>query len=113
MEIKFENVNYNYTKINYEEKKVLSNINFSVKTGTINSIIGPNGCGKTTLLELISLLMKPTNGKIKIDQVTITNKTENYITNWSENGTEVEEVAAYIRKQSVYGEASVRNGNYI
>ncbi len=77
MEIKFENVNYNYTKINYEEKKVLSNINFSVKTGTINSIIGPNGCGKTTLLELISLLIKPTNGKIKIDQVTITNKTEN------------------------------------
>ena len=43
----------------------------------------------------------------------ITNKNENYITNWSENGTEVEEVAAYIRKQSVYGEASVRNGNYI
>ena len=42
-----------------------------------------------------------------------TNKNENYITNWSENGTEVEDVAAYIRKQSVYGEASVRNGNYI
>lgn len=37
----------------------------------------------------------------------IVNKSENYITNWQENGTEVEEVAEFIKSRSAYGEVSL------
>ncbi|MDE6181762.1 MAG: ABC transporter ATP-binding protein, partial [Eubacteriales bacterium] len=40
--------------VNYENKNALKNINFEIKKGENFSIIGPNGCGKTTLLKAIS-----------------------------------------------------------
>lgn len=52
---------------NKEETKALDNITFSIKQGDFVSIVGPSGCGKTTILSLISGLIKPTSGKITID----------------------------------------------
>ncbi|KXZ40683.1 iron complex transport system ATP-binding protein [Alkalithermobacter thermoalcaliphilus JW-YL-7 = DSM 7308] len=43
--ITFENVSLSYGK-----KEILNNLNFSITKGKITSILGPNGCGKTTLL---------------------------------------------------------------
>lgn len=40
--------------VSYEDKKVLKNISFEIKKGQNFSIVGPNGCGKTTLLRAIS-----------------------------------------------------------
>ncbi|WP_347995594.1 hypothetical protein [uncultured Eubacterium sp.] len=37
----------------------------------------------------------------------------NYITDWDKEGTEVEQVAGFIRKQSEYREEQARNRNYI
>lgn len=48
----------------YDEQKLLENINLKVKKGDKAALIGPNGCGKTTLLKLIS-------GQIPFDQGTI------------------------------------------
>lgn len=51
----------------YGELKVLDNINLNIYEGEIIAIVGPSGGGKTTLLNLISHLIEPTNGIIKID----------------------------------------------
>lgn len=44
--------------------QVLSDINLSAKQGEFLTIVGPNGCGKTTLLKIIAGLNRPTKGYI-------------------------------------------------
>lgn len=50
--------------VNYGKAQVLHDINLKVEKGTIVTIIGPNGTGKTALLRVISGLMKPAKGSI-------------------------------------------------
>jgi len=49
------------------EVKALDDINLEVKEGEFLCIVGPIGCGKTTLLRLIAGLERPTAGKILLD----------------------------------------------
>ena len=59
-----KDVNFSY----YEKKNkkiILDNFNCKIKKGKFTSIIGPSGTGKTSLLKLISGLMKPEKGEIK------------------------------------------------
>lgn len=49
------------------ELEVLKDISFSVNKGEIIAIVGPSGSGKSTLLNIISGLIKPTNGNIIIN----------------------------------------------
>ncbi|SHI34967.1 iron complex transport system ATP-binding protein [Dethiosulfatibacter aminovorans DSM 17477] len=48
----------------YEDKEVLENISFAVKKGQLLSIIGPNGCGKTTLINCILGVNRITRGSM-------------------------------------------------
>jgi iron complex transport system ATP-binding protein len=50
----------------YDGKKVIHDINFTLKPGQSLSVIGPNGCGKTTLLKCIADLME-FEGSITLD----------------------------------------------
>ena len=59
--IKFKDVSFGY-----EDKSILENVNFNINQGDYIGIVGPNGCGKTTLLKLIINELNPTKGKIKI-----------------------------------------------
>jgi ABC-type cobalamin/Fe3+-siderophores transport system ATPase subunit len=65
--IELINVSSGYNKI-----EIIKNINIAIEEGSINAIIGKNGCGKTTLLRTASNLLKPLRGEIKIGGKDIT-----------------------------------------
>lgn len=50
-----------------KNKPVLHNLNLSVESGRIVGLLGPNGCGKSTLIKLISGLLQPDSGEILVD----------------------------------------------
>ncbi|MEH7118096.1 ABC transporter ATP-binding protein [Neobacillus vireti] len=45
----------------------LSNVSLTVEEGEFVSFLGPSGCGKTTLLSIISSLLKPTQGRVLLE----------------------------------------------
>ena len=51
----------------FEDKKILSDIYLTCKTGEIIGILGRNGCGKTTLLKIIFGILKADNQAIRIN----------------------------------------------
>lgn len=48
----------------FKNKKVLKGVSFSIESGDIQAIMGPNGVGKTTLLRMITGLYEPDSGSI-------------------------------------------------
>ena len=50
--------------VEYKEFWALHDVNFEVKRGEVVGIIGRNGAGKSTILKIISGIMKPTTGKV-------------------------------------------------
>ena len=66
--IEFENVS-----LSYGDRLVLNNLNFKIKEKTIHGLLGPNGAGKSTIFHLLTGLIKPKTGKIKISGQDVTN----------------------------------------
>ena len=60
--VRLENISFSFG-----ERKVLENIDISVNQGEIAGLLGPNGVGKSTIFNLITGLIKPSYGSIKID----------------------------------------------
>ncbi len=56
----------------FGKKKVVQGINFSMKSGEILGLLGPNGSGKTTTFYMIVGFYKPTNGDVFLDKQCIT-----------------------------------------
>jgi len=50
----------------FEDRWVLSNVNFQVEEGDIFGYLGPNGAGKTTTMRIMLGLLKPTQGEALI-----------------------------------------------
>jgi len=62
--IEFVNVSFSYPETN---RKVLDNINLTIRPGETLVLVGLNGAGKTTLLKLLTRLYDPTEGYILLD----------------------------------------------
>lgn len=65
-EIAFDGVGYRYAP---EAPPALRSVTFSVRHGESVAIVGPNGCGKTTLVSLLPRLMDPTEGSVLLDGI--------------------------------------------
>ena len=64
--IQLDNVSKSFHK-ERTSLKVLNNISLNIKEGEFVTFFGPNGCGKTTLLNILAGIEKPTDGSVKID----------------------------------------------
>ena len=62
----------NELSVGYGKKTVLKNISFSVPKGTLNGIIGANGCGKTTALKAVCGIL-PHGGVCTLDGISLEN----------------------------------------
>ena len=70
--IQFENVNYIYGVGTTFEKQALKNICFTVESGSFIGLIGHTGSGKSTLIQHMNGLIRPTSGKIYFHDEDIT-----------------------------------------
>lgn len=68
-EVKFENVSFGYT----EDELVLKNFNLHIKPGTTVALVGPTGCGKSTVINLLQRFYDVKSGAIYIDKEDIRN----------------------------------------
>ena len=57
----------------YGNRLILDNINFNINEGQIFGMLGLNGVGKSTIFNLITGLISPNSGKIKINTEDVTN----------------------------------------
>ena len=61
----------NLTKIYDNGFNALKNINLNIKKGEIFAMLGPNGAGKTTLISIICGIVKPSSGKVTVEDFDI------------------------------------------
>lgn len=69
--VKLENVAFSYSK----DKELIKNLNLDVEKGNRVAIVGPTGCGKTTLVNLLMRFYDIDEGKISVDGVDINSAT--------------------------------------
>ena len=69
--VKLENVNFSYVP----EKKLIQNFNLEVRPGQRVAIVGPTGCGKTTVINLLMRFYDVDSGKIRVDGTDIRDMT--------------------------------------
>ena len=74
MSIKIENLTYIYMPKTPFEKKAIDDVSLEIKQGEFVALIGHTGSGKSTLIQHINGLLKPTSGAILVDDIDITKK---------------------------------------
>ena len=66
--IEFKNIS-----LSYGNRLILDNISFKINEGQIFGMLGPNGVGKSTIFNLLTGLITPNSGYIKINNIDVTN----------------------------------------
>ena len=61
----------NLSKVFDNGFEALKNINLNIKKGEIFAMLGPNGAGKTTLISIICGIVRPSSGKVTVDEFDI------------------------------------------
>ena len=60
-------ITLDHITVDFGKRRILDNIGATIADGRITAVMGPNGCGKTTLLRCIGGLLEPTAGQVLID----------------------------------------------
>lgn len=106
--IKFKNVHYKYPK---SESYIFKNLNLDINKNDFVYIKGESGVGKTTLIDLLSGLIKPIQGEIIIDDIKI--NSEKNVRSWQKkigyipqtplmyNGTLVENITYFQNENKI------------
>lgn len=96
--VKIENVYFSYSP----DKKLIENLNLDAKQGSRIAIVGPTGCGKTTLINLLMRFYEIDGGSISVDNIDIRDLTRNSLRSsigmvlqetWIRSGTVRENIA--------------------
>lgn len=66
---------------NYKYIKAIDDISFSIKKGEIVGYIGPNGAGKSTTIKILSGILTPTSGTVKINNMVPYLERKKYVSN--------------------------------
>jgi ABC-type multidrug transport system fused ATPase/permease subunit len=70
-DIEFENVSFAYE----EDKEVINNISFSAPHGSVTALVGTSGSGKSTIAGMSASFLKPSEGRITVDGLDLSNIT--------------------------------------
>jgi len=62
-----------HISVNFGKCEILDDINANISEGRLTAVMGPNGCGKTTLLRCIGALLQPSSGQVLIDGIPVQN----------------------------------------
>lgn len=65
----------------YKSIKAIDDISFSIKKGEVVGYIGPNGAGKSTTIKILSGILVPDSGKVKIKNMTPWQERQKYVSN--------------------------------
>lgn len=57
----------NNLSMSFDNKTIFENLNFKLKEGSMTALLGPNGTGKTTLINILMKLLTPTTGSYRFD----------------------------------------------
>lgn len=96
--VTLQNVEFSYTP----DRKLIEDLNLSVKHGQRVAIVGPTGCGKTTVINLLMRFYDVNSGSIRVDGADIRDVTRNSLRRsygmvlqetWLQNGTVRENIA--------------------
>lgn len=79
MTVKFNQVSYVYQKGTPFEHVALRDIETTFQQGKYYAVIGQTGSGKSTLIQHFNGLLKPSTGKLQIDDITLTHKTKDKV----------------------------------
>ncbi|WP_234521313.1 MULTISPECIES: ATP-binding cassette domain-containing protein [Lactiplantibacillus] len=52
--------------LSYQSKVVVDHIDLAIKEGSLTALLGPNGAGKTTTISMLTKILNPTSGMIKM-----------------------------------------------
>lgn len=77
MDIRFEQVGFTYQPNSPFEQRVLFDIDLAIKEGSYTALVGHTGSGKSTILQHLNALLKPTSGTVTIGDRVITAETNN------------------------------------
>ncbi|HNU40814.1 MAG TPA: ABC transporter ATP-binding protein, partial [Methanothrix sp.] len=62
-----EGIRVDEVSMAYGSSKILDGVSLSIGKGSVITMVGPNGCGKTTLLKIINNLLKPDRGRVFVE----------------------------------------------
>lgn len=77
MDIRFNEVNFAYQANTPFETRALFDVNFNIPSGKYTAIIGHTGSGKSTILQHLNALLKPTSGTVELGDRVVDSETSN------------------------------------